>query len=371
MEGRPLWVLEISDQPGTHEPGEPEFKYIGNMHGDEVTGRETLLNLVQYLCDNYDSDLEVARLVDSTRIHILPSLNPDGYERAASRSRFRTGRANANNVDLNRNFPDRFERSQGAIQPETQAVVNWIEQYPFVLSANMHGGAVVANYPYDSNPNGRSIYTATLDDDIFKQVSLSYASANPLMRTGTNCGEYFPSGITNGAAWYNVNGGMQDYNYLNSGCMEITVEQFCTKFPDASLLEGIWNDNLYSLLTFIDQVHRGVRGFVFNATGDTIPGARVIVDRRDHAVLTAKDGDYWRLLVPGRYMVTVGAGGYWSSSQMVTVGDGGATVLNFTLLACEEEEESGCGIGGGASHPLLSHPLLLLVGVACAMRLMS
>jgi carboxypeptidase M len=81
-----------------------------------------------------------------------------------------------------------------------------------VLSANLHGGTVVANYPYDNNANGKQKNSVTPDNDVFRHLALTYAKKHPNMRTKNYCddGNNFINGITNGADWYPVRGSLKN-----------------------------------------------------------------------------------------------------------------------------------------------------------------
>lgn len=109
---------------------------------------------LQYLVNSYTTDKYVKWLLDNTRIHILPSMNPDGFEVAREgQCDGGQGRYNARGFDLNRNFPDYFKQNNKRGQPETDAVKEWTSKIQFVLSGGLHGGALVASYPFDNTPN--------------------------------------------------------------------------------------------------------------------------------------------------------------------------------------------------------------------------
>ncbi|GAB6025144.1 hypothetical protein CHUAL_010567 [Chamberlinius hualienensis] len=343
VQGRELWVVVVSRTPKEHVLGIPEVKYVGNMHGNEPVGRQLLIYLMQYMVENYGQDSYVTWLMDNTRIHLMPSMNPDGFEMAEEGHCVGAkGRYNARSYDLNRNFPDYFKPQQLKEQAEVTVVREWINSIPFVLSANLHGGALVASYPFDNIGNpllsrfSSSTESLSPDHDVFKHLANTYARNHKVMHLGTPChtgGGTFINGTTNGAAWYPLQGGMQDYNYVWGGCMEITLELSCCKYPNANELGKFWDDNYRALLRYLGEVHRGIRGFVIDENGNPIEGARLKVKGRDIGFKSSRFGEFWRILLPGVYTIQVEANGYQPVEVNVTVGGHMATVMNLTLTS--------------------------------------
>lgn len=104
-----------------------------------------------------------------------------------------------------------------ALQIETRMVMKWMFEVPFVLSANLHGGDVVANYPYDENlfPGSRG-YAKCPDDQVFRQLAHTYANNHATMaHRNESCDrkQPFKEGITNGAEWYPLAGGKNSFSH--------------------------------------------------------------------------------------------------------------------------------------------------------------
>ncbi len=170
---RPLLVAKLTAKP--NDTSLPEFKYVANMHGDEIAGRELMVLLIEDLLKGYSQDSRIRRLMDTVHIYVMPSMNPDG---AAAKSRF-----NASGVDLNRTFPDftTTDRSQSTMgrAPEVQAMMRFQAAHRFKLSANFHGGAEVVNYPWDTAD------TLFPLDNLVRLISMNYSKRVPYIYQST------------------------------------------------------------------------------------------------------------------------------------------------------------------------------------------
>jgi hypothetical protein len=324
VQGRELWVLKISDNPDDDED-EPEFRYISTIHGDEVVGVELLLYLIEDLVEGYGVDPRLTHIVDHVELHIMPLMNPDGN--ALGR------RTNANYVDLNRNFPDPYtspNNTPAGRQVETGLVMNWVAGKNFTLSANFHGGATLVNYPFDNNPQGQSIYTASPDDDLFIEMSEAYTITNLPMWNGD-----FFHGISNGAEWYAISGGMQDWNYHYEGGKEVTIELYDIKWPSFNVIPGLWSDNQESMLSYLEYCLKGLRGIVRSSIDNQpLGGAEIRVLGRNHVVKSSPlVGNYHRVLPAGTWAIEVSKPGYHSQTlSNLVVGNGEATVVDVSLV---------------------------------------
>jgi len=282
------------------------------------------LFLIDLLLSSYGSDPELTGLVNEIDIWIMPLMNPDGFEAGT--------RYNANGVDLNRNFPegsDGHANHTNGRQPETAAIMNWTAAQSFTLSANFHAGALVVNYPFDDDNKG-STYSPTPDEDLFVYISEQYSMHNSPMWNNPA----FYHGITNGADWYSISGGMQDWHYRYMGDNEVTIELSNNKTPAYNLIGQYWNDNRESMIAYMKTCLLGVRGIVSDAISGAPVAATITVVGRDHPIYSDPDvGDYHRMLLPGTYDLHFEAEGYQPVTiEDVVVSAGPATRLDVAMV---------------------------------------
>jgi len=349
IQGRNMLVLKVTSDIHNPKP-KPEVLFSSTMHGDEVVGWILCLRLADYLLSNYGTNARITSMLDSIAIFIAPNTNPDGTYYSGDNiigSSPTSRRENKNGVDLNRNFPDprAGQHPDGKQwQKETIAMMDYAEANHFVLGINYHGGAEVANYPWDTWTISQHKHA---DHNWYYQISRQYATSVQAVAPSTYfrdnlcspCTGGDGNGVTHGASWYPITGGRQDYvNYWHN-CREITLEVSSNKTPGSETLPNYWNYNKEAMLGYIENVKYGIRGLVTGECGEPIAAKITAVGYdKDHSevVTNPQFGNYYRMIEPGTYNLLFESEGYESKTiTNVTAQQNKTTLLNVTLQSTQ------------------------------------
>ncbi|GAY39731.1 hypothetical protein CUMW_046700 [Citrus unshiu] len=292
VSGFPLWVIEILDKPGVEEP-EPAFKFIGNVPRDEPVGRELLILLANWICNNHMKDPLVRLIAENMHLHILPSMNPDGYTLKR--------RGNASNIDLNHDFPDQY--------------------FVTVCLSQSHEFIYLRRY-----------YYGCLDDEAFGFLASVYSCSHYYMSLSTE----FQGGIMNGAL-VEISGD----KWPSSDEVRNLFLPSSPNIQCLTQLPTIWEYNKMSMLNLVASlVKTGVRGRIFSSDSGTVEGhclaqsqSREKITRYFHNFILAcmlfiflgmhvnagrAVADHYRLLTPGkRYEVMASMPGYKPKSTII------------------------------------------------------
>ena len=333
--GRKLMVAHINN--GMSE-GKPKFLYVGSIHGDETTGWFMMMCLIDYILENPTLP-ENQNVLENIDLFILPNMNPDGTYFGGNNSVTSARRTNAKGVDLNRNFPDPHEGEHPdgkKYQMETEWIMQFAQDYPFTMAAIYHGGAEVFNYPWDNT------YTIHADDAWFELIGREYADlTHEVSRTYMTD---LNNGITNGAQWYMIGGGMQDYLTGYAQCRTVTIECSNTKKPSASRLPNYWNYNKNSIFALLNQSLYGIHGTVKDKDTEKPVEATVTINGHDDEYSFVSShlpaGDFHRPIKGGTYTVTFSAEGYYTYEETVTVADGETVTMDVLLQSDGESTET-------------------------------
>ncbi|SFT68462.1 Por secretion system C-terminal sorting domain-containing protein [Lishizhenia tianjinensis] len=254
LEGRPLYLVKISDNPNLDE-AEPEVLYTSIHHAREPGSLIQNIYFMWYLLENYGSDPAVTYLLDNTELYFIPMINPDGYVYNETTNPFGGGmhRKNRRNVgtfnkgvDLNRNYSyqwgttgvdlsnqnsDVYPGTGAFSENETQIVKWFIENHNILFASNAHTHGDLLLYPV-----GATVAELAVDHDYFHNYTHHMAEFNGYQAMKS-------SGL------YPASGDSDDYMYKDHGVYAITPEIGNGFWPPVSAIEGMCKEMLHPNLT--------------------------------------------------------------------------------------------------------------------------
>lgn len=333
--GRKLLAIKISDFPLLNNESEPEVMLTSSIHGDETGGYIVLMRLIDHLLTSYNSEntsINTSQLLNNCEIWINPLANPNGTYKGGNTTLIGATRYNANNIDLNRNFPDPAlgDHPDGnSYQEETLHMMAFAQKHNFSMAMNIHSGAEVVNYPWDTWSR------LAADDAWWKYVGGNYRdSAQANSESGYL--EDLSNGLTNGYDWYRITGGRQDYMNYFQHCREFTLEISSTKLYPSEKLPILWEANKNALLGYISESRYGIHGYVKNEKGQAISAKIEILNHdidNSEVYSDSTNGFFTRYLKAGTYSLKISADSFIESvMDTIIVVDGEQTQITSTLI---------------------------------------
>ena len=186
-EDRPILVLKLSANAAVDED-EPEIFLNSAIHAREVITPLVLMNFADLLLEGYGTDQRATEILNSREIWFQLNVNPDGYayneeQDPEGGGMWRKNKFRFNNqlfgVDVNRNFPymwgfddigsspemndATYRGPEGGSEPETQAMMNFINERNFSAVLNYHSYSNLILLPWGytyERPDNYDVYFA-------------------------------------------------------------------------------------------------------------------------------------------------------------------------------------------------------------------
>jgi len=343
-EGQVQYAVEITKDVGVAND-RPVFVLDAQHHAREVMTIEIAKDMIDYLTSRYATDTQVQRWVDSIRIIIVPSVNPDGSLYVFQHDNmWRKNRHPSCAVDVNRNYPFAWGSCNGSSTDCANETYRGFEpgseletQGMLQLAADAHAFYALSYHTYG------------------EYIMYSYGCQNPDELTamdelahGLNAILQDDAGQTNsfavGPIWntiYLVDGGSVDTWYAQHGTYAYTIEASSSSFqPDYATWRNITvQRHRTAWQFFLNKTLDGpqIHGKVTNAvTGQpleaTVAVQEVTFTHGESPRKSAPNGNYYRLARTGQtYHLTFSKPGYCTATAQVSVGSGPA-ILDAALV---------------------------------------
>ncbi|MFI2376694.1 M14 family zinc carboxypeptidase [Streptomyces sp. NPDC018964] len=195
VRGQDILALKLTKKAKkTKDGSKPAVLYLSNQHAREWITPEMTRRLMHHYLDSYRTDKRIKRIVDTTELWFVLSVNPDGYDHTFADEDNRLWRKNlrdvngdgaigtGDGVDLNRNFPYKWgyddegsspnptsQTYRGASpgsEPETKAVDAFEKRIGFTYGINYHSAAELLLYGV-----GWQVATPTPDDVLYEALA--------------------------------------------------------------------------------------------------------------------------------------------------------------------------------------------------------